>query len=742
MKKLFIILALVFTLLPIMAVYHKISDFDTPGSAMSVMVSGNYAYIADNNSGLAIIDISDSHNPSLISSYGIDGNALSVDVVNNLVYVDTLDSLMIFDVTNPYAPSLLGSASVPTGSQNTWENIVTVSGNIAYVLSNHLTDPAGVPYYFLNAVDVSDPQNPTLIGSYDDYGGIHTRSISVVNGIAYLAGRAEYSSPSRYPQGLQIIDVSIPQNPTWLTSYPCDAYSAIVDNNIAYVVTGDSLLFIDVSVPQNPSLIDSYTMLSNLYYSSMSSISFSEDILYITDVDGLRTINVSSLQDPFLISSYSCQARSASFANGIAWLIASNIPWDYYSNNEFEIIDISNSQNPALLGSYDTPGTAYSVSKEGSTLYIADGESGLQIINIQNPLNPVWLGSFDTWGTVRSSHVTGNTAYVADGYYGLRIIDVTDPQNPVQLSYLETGGPTVYSIALEDTIAILANGWRIKTIDVSNPQFPVLLGSCNTPGQANYVVTDGTKAFIADGNSGLCVVNFINPQYPVQIASWYTGGNATCVSLHGNYIYMADGEEGLQVFNVANPYTPILACTVPPLHGTGNIVSCYLQGNLLFVSDNWWNEISVYDISVPQTPVLLNGFAWNLSTNAMLVSGDALYTANGEYGLNIHDLNMVDVDDPVQIPPSTFQMRNYPNPFNPETTISYTLPASGMVSLEIFNSRGQLVRNLLQEVQTAGEHSLVWNGRDDSGHSVASGLYLCRIACKGKQETRKLLLLK
>lgn len=65
-----------------------------------------------------------------------------------------------------------------------------------------------------------------------------------------------------------------------------------------------------------------------------------------------------------------------------------------------------------------------------------------------------------------------------------------------------------------------------------------------------------------------------------------------------------------------------------------------------------------------------------------------------------------------------------------------------MVSLDIYNSRGQLVRCLLQEVQPASEHSLIWNGKDDTGKSVASGLYLCRIGCIGKQVTRKMLLLK
>ncbi len=91
---------------------------------------------------------------------------------------------------------------------------------------------------------------------------------------------------------------------------------------------------------------------------------------------------------------------------------------------------------------------------------------------------------------------------------------------------------------------------------------------------------------------------------------------------------------------------------------------------------------------------------------------------------------------------ATIVLTNYPNPFNPETTISYTLPSAGSVSLDIYNSRGQLVRSLLQEEQPAGEYSLVWNGKDGSGHSVASGLYLCRIASNGTHVTRKMLLIK
>ena len=102
----------------------------------------------------------------------------------------------------------------------------------------------------------------------------------------------------------------------------------------------------------------------------------------------------------------------------------------------------------------------------------------------------------------------------------------------------------------------------------------------------------------------------------------------------------------------------------------------------------------------------------------------------------------VDADDMVQIPTADLQLCVFPNPFRPETNIFYTLPKAESVSLKIYTSRGQLVRSLLNEEQPAGGHSLIWNGKDDLGKGVASGLYLCHVVCNGQQETRRILLLK
>lgn len=87
-------------------------------------------------------------------------------------------------------------------------------------------------------------------------------------------------------------------------------------------------------------------------------------------------------------------------------------------------------------------------------------------------------------------------------------------------------------------------------------------------------------------------------------------------------------------------------------------------------------------------------------------------------------------------------MGNYPNPFNPETTIRFNLQASGPVSLNIYNSRGQLVRSLVNSQLSSGAHSIVWNGLDETGRGVSSGIYYYRMQAGSYTHTRKMVLVK
>ena len=86
--------------------------------------------------------------------------------------------------------------------------------------------------------------------------------------------------------------------------------------------------------------------------------------------------------------------------------------------------------------------------------------------------------------------------------------------------------------------------------------------------------------------------------------------------------------------------------------------------------------------------------------------------------------------------------QNYPNPFNPETTIRYDLPEAEMVRLFLYNLTGQRVRTLVDGERPAGTYSATWDGTDDTGRDVASGVYLCRMETEEYRAVRKLVLIR
>ncbi len=91
---------------------------------------------------------------------------------------------------------------------------------------------------------------------------------------------------------------------------------------------------------------------------------------------------------------------------------------------------------------------------------------------------------------------------------------------------------------------------------------------------------------------------------------------------------------------------------------------------------------------------------------------------------------------------SAFGLRNYPNPFNPETQISFIVPKAGKGELSIFNLKGQRVRTLYHGLLNSGYHSFVWDGKNNAGDLTSSGMYFIKIEVEGKFQTHKIVLMK
>jgi hypothetical protein len=99
-------------------------------------------------------------------------------------------------------------------------------------------------------------------------------------------------------------------------------------------------------------------------------------------------------------------------------------------------------------------------------------------------------------------------------------------------------------------------------------------------------------------------------------------------------------------------------------------------------------------------------------------------------------------NDNNDVVPNVTSLGNYPNPFNPETKITYTLTKSSNVKLDIYNILGQHVRSLVNDYKAAGNHSIVWNGKDKNNNDLSSGYYLYKLSDGLETKTNKMILLK
>jgi photosystem II stability/assembly factor-like uncharacterized protein len=120
----------------------------------------------------------------------------------------------------------------------------------------------------------------------------------------------------------------------------------------------------------------------------------------------------------------------------------------------------------------------------------------------------------------------------------------------------------------------------------------------------------------------------------------------------------------------------------------------------------------------------------------------AVTHGNGVYQRSLVSATPVEDDLNSTAEPDFYLFPNYPNPFNPETSIQFSLPHASFVTLRIFNTWGQIVRTLAATTYEAGRHQIVWDGKDDTGIPVAGGCYFCQLQVDSYRKTIKMMLQK
>jgi len=128
--------------------------------------------------------------------------------------------------------------------------------------------------------------------------------------------------------------------------------------------------------------------------------------------------------------------------------------------------------------------------------------------------------------------------------------------------------------------------------------------------------------------------------------------------------------------------------------------------------------------------------------------GEYTITAGLHFGYNVDVetepiyISVNAVSNSLEVIPENLQLRNYPNPFNPVTSIYFNLVKSEEVHLEVYDMKGKKIKTLLNSVIDAGEHLVIWNGDHDDGSQAASGIYLYKLRSGRASSTKKMILMK
>ncbi|TAK28763.1 MAG: hypothetical protein EPO21_22325 [Chloroflexota bacterium] len=485
------------------------SFYDVPGNGVGIASAGNYAFLADGSAGLRIFDVSDTARPKELSSYGMPGEVQGLALSGSYAYMASRLSmgLRAVDISDPVRLMAASSGYRPAIG---WS--VAVSGSYAY-----MADGASG----LRVMDISDPTQPTEVGSYVRG---NARGVALAGQYAYVADGA---------QGLSIVDVSDPTCPALVGSFatPDEAVRVVISGAKAYVTDQDGILWtVDVSDPTHPRPIDRDDMPGRVGYAW--DIAVSGSYAYVADDNpGLRVMDVSDPTNPTEVGSYvRGDARGVALADHYAYVADGAMG--------LSVVDISDPAHPAPAGSYDTPGEAVRVVVSGNYAFVADREQGLRIVDVSDPIRPNEVGSYG-----RDAHdvaVFGSYAFVAAGGGGLRIIDVSDPANPKESGSYSTQGEA-WNVSAIDRYVFVTDGARnLSVVDVLEPDRPRLAGRYDLPEVAEHMVVSNGYVYLIGNQMGLVTLQFTPPP---DVPPTVSANGPYLVELRGTVVLNATGSD-------------------------------------------------------------------------------------------------------------------------------------------------------------------------------------------------------
>lgn len=601
----------------------KKGELNLKGSPQDIMISGNYAYLVT-LSYLKIVDISVSISPHEVASIYFDETELkALDFSSGYVYVAANEQgLYIYDVSDPSHPSLQSRYSRPELQVTD----VEIWGNYAIYECAYWKFPEHPEWtYGVEAIDVSYPSAPALAGTYklkDDY---VPRGLDVSgDGFAYSCQYSSASNKSKiividvaadpknlveagryvragkdykgitlsedyaylienWPCHLVVMDISTPISPFYIGECETDFGPQKLDISgslVGIAQAGDGFSLYSISVPSSPTWLGSYDT-PDTAGGVGNGIVVSGDYVYLASYsEGLRIMDISDPSNPALAGI--CELwGGVNLYGGVA--LSGN--YAYCNGNtdrqEFFVVDISSPYNPRRVAYLDLPCAAPPCDAfqymavdvrmpyaflSGTKWTSNSTRAILAVLDISDLANLSVVGTFECpfeSNNYGNFGLSGNYIYLPiedfskgedDRRSGLLGIDISDPKNPriAYRDYSTVTGSYSSDVTVRGNYAYLT-GDMLWIYDISNPAVPKWISFF--PSRCNNLAVSGDYAYLAWDK--LKLVDISNPYHPFGIPG-YEGEWGKGVAVSGNRVYVPGS-----LYILKNTLAPHVSITSP-----------------------------------------------------------------------------------------------------------------------------------------------------------------------------------
>jgi hypothetical protein len=710
MKKSIVILLLI----PVTSVYAQDIDYVSStlfsGFFNSIFIEGDNAYCGTEHA-FQVVSIGDLGNP--LYSWGFPTmNILDAVVIGNYAYFGNASPILnsyfnSYDISEPYNCIKLDSVFnygvvYP----------ITLSGGYAFTIK---------AYYGFYVIDISNPYDLNIVAEFQTPGEPN-----------YIFVAGDYAYVTTWDDGLFIVDITDFQNMYVVGNFPSSVFSTcvFVEGSYAYFTESIGNIFdafltiINIDDPSNPTFTGRYQ--STGYF---SQVKIADDYAFIISQlefgRDLLIVDISQPSSPNLLGNY--------HPTGGIVDINVEIPYCFTvgGNPELSVLNVSDPQNPQLVGQFEAPAYLYVIALKDSVAF-AGAEDGLWTVDISEISIPVIIGQDRTTGNIKGIDVDGNYAFTCVYANGLTILDISDPSSPEYVgSYSEPGIYSVFVLGDYAYMTDFIDGLVIANI--ADPSNPIFTSNLQLPGYSDDIYILGAYAYIANHQNGLYIVDITDISNPVMVDSCDTPGSAVGVYVDGDFAYIADSDSGLQIINVQDPTNPTLIFNVETEDRARDVV---VLADYAIVADDSAG-IQVVDISDLGTPVILTDYDTPGRALDLEIDGDYIYVAD-YYSLMILHLNReTGILEQTSFPSEFTLSQNYPNPFNARTAIHYNIPVASPAVLEVFDILGRKVETLVDGFRSPGSYTAIWNASN-----LSSGLYLYRLRSNEYSEIRRMTLIK